>query len=90
VAISVDSVDKLKRFRAKIGATFPFLSDPDGRVARLYAGVSMGTANRVTVDIAADGTIVHVRQGFAAIIPDADIKACPTHEDHSPAPADSI
>jgi peroxiredoxin len=89
VAISLDDVDTLRRFRKSIGATFPFLSDPDGRVSRLYAGVSLGSANRVTVDIDTDGTIAHVRQGLGAIFPDADIKGCPLHEQRPAAAADS-
>jgi thioredoxin-dependent peroxiredoxin len=89
VAISLDDVATLRRFRESIGAPFPFLSDPDGRVSRLYAGVSGGTANRVTVDIDSDGTIAHVRQGLGAILPDTDIKACPLHEQRAPAPADA-
>jgi peroxiredoxin len=89
VAISLDDVATLRRFRASIGASFPFLSDPDGRVSRLYAGVSLGTANRVTVDINSDGTIAHVRQGLGAIFPDEDIKACPLHEERTSKPADS-
>jgi peroxiredoxin len=88
VAISLDDVATLRRFRESIGASFPFLSDPDGRVSRLYAGVSLGTANRVTVDIDGDGTIAHVRQGLDAIFPDKDIKACPLHEARPPEPAD--
>jgi peroxiredoxin Q/BCP len=90
VAISLDDVATLKRFRESLGAPFTFLSDPDGHVARLYAGVSLGTANRVTVDIDSDGTIAHVRQGLSAIFPDEDIKHCPLHEPRSPQPADSI
>ena len=89
MAISLDDVATLRRFRASIGAPFPFLSDPDGRVSRLYAGVSLGSANRVTVDINSDGTIAHVRQGLGAIFPEADIKACPIHEQRTSEPADS-
>jgi peroxiredoxin len=89
VAISLDDVATLKRFRESIGAPFPFLSDPDGRVSRLYAGVSMHTANRVTVDIDSDGTITHVRQGLGALFPDADIKGCPLHERRGSEPAGS-
>src|SRR5215471_15898410 len=73
VAISLDDTATLKRFRASLGAPFPFLSDPDGRVSR-------GTANRVTVDIGSDGTIAHVRQGLGALFPAEDIKGCPLHE----------
>jgi hypothetical protein len=46
VAISLDDVATLKRFRESIGAPFPFLSDPDGRVSRLYAGVSLRTGHQ--------------------------------------------
>jgi peroxiredoxin len=80
VAISTDDVATLKRFRESIGATFPFLSDADGSVSKMYAGVSMGTANRVTVAVDRDGTIAHVRNGLGAIFPDDDIKACPINE----------
>jgi peroxiredoxin Q/BCP len=90
VAVSLDDVATLKRFRESIGAPFPFLSDPDGRVSRLYAGVSLHTANRVTVDIDSDGTIAHVRQGLGALFPDEDIKGCPLHEQGAPDPANSI
>ena len=80
VAISLDDVATLKRFRESLGAPFPFLSDRDGRVSRQYAGVSMNTANRVTVDIDRDGTIAHVRQGLGALFPEADIKGCPSRD----------
>ena len=86
VAISTDDADTLRRFRASIGAPFPFLSDPGGRVAAQYAGVSMQTANRVTVDIDGDGTISHVTQGLGAIFPSSDIKACPLHHGAAPDP----
>lgn len=50
--------------------------------------MSLGSANRVTVDIDSDGTIAHVRQGLGALFPDSDIKACPLHETRAPSPAD--
>jgi peroxiredoxin len=85
VAISIDTLDSLRHFRHSLGATFPFLSDPDGRVSRLYAGVSpLGTVNRVTVDVDRDGIITHVTEGFRAVLPDQDIKACPAHENKAP------
>jgi peroxiredoxin len=83
VAISTDDLETLRRFRASLEAPFPFLSDPGGRVGALYAGISMHTINRVTVDIDTDGKIVHVTQGLGAILPAADIKACPLRG-HSP------
>lgn len=83
VAISLDDVNTLRRFRESLAAPFPFLSDPEGKVSRLYAGVSMGTADRVTVTIDSDGTITHVTAGLGAIFPSDDINACPAH--HGPA-----
>jgi thioredoxin-dependent peroxiredoxin len=76
-AISVDDRETLARFRASLGAAFPFLSDPDGEVARLYGGVSMGTANRITVTVGQDGLITKITSGLSAIFPGSDIEACP-------------
>ena len=77
----------MRRFRESLKAPFPFLSDGDGRVSSLYAGVSMGTANRATVSIDTDGKITHVTTGLGAIFPADDINACPSHQG---APAESI
>jgi peroxiredoxin Q/BCP len=76
VGISVDDVPTLARFKASLGAPYTFLSDPDGTVARQYAGVSMGTANRVTVTVGPDGTITRVTAGLPALFPGGDIAAC--------------
>jgi peroxiredoxin len=81
VAISVDDGPSLARFKTSLAAPFTFLSDPDGRVARLYGGVSAGTANRVTVTIGADGVITRVTSGLSALFPAADIAACPAAGD---------
>jgi peroxiredoxin len=86
VAISTDDVEILRRFRESLGARFPFLSDPDGKIAKAYAGVSLNTANRVTVSIDTDGAIAHVTQGLGALFPDEDIQACPVRPSQ---PADS-
>jgi thioredoxin-dependent peroxiredoxin len=76
-AISVDNRETLGRFRRSLGASFRFLSDPDGDVARLYGGVSLGTADRLTVTIGQDGIITRITSGLPAIFPAADIKDCP-------------
>jgi thioredoxin-dependent peroxiredoxin len=76
-AISVDDRETLGRFRASLGASFRFLSDPDGEVARLYGGVSGGTANRMTVTVGQDGRITKITSGLSAIFPGADIEDCP-------------
>ncbi len=77
LAISTDDVATLKRFKESLGAPFPFLSDPDGKVADLYGGSVGGHAKRTTFVIAQDGTIGHTEAGMAALIPDPAIAACP-------------
>ena len=76
VGISVDDVDTLARFKASLRAPYVFLSDPEGRVSAQYAGVSLGTANRVTVTVARDGTVTRVTTGLPALFPGGDIAAC--------------
>jgi thioredoxin-dependent peroxiredoxin len=76
VGISTDDVETLKKFKESVGAPFPFLSDPGGKVASQYGGLTMGYAKRVTYVIAQDGTIVHTESGSAAIVPDQAVDAC--------------
>ncbi len=76
-AISLDDRETLARFKASLGASFRFLSDPEGEVSRQYGGVSMGTANRVTVTIGQDGHITRLTSGLSAIFPGGDIRECP-------------
>lgn len=76
VGISMDDVATLARFKATLRAPYIFLSDPDGAVSQQYAGVSLGTANRVTVTVAPDGTITRVTAGLTALFPGGDIAAC--------------
>lgn len=76
VAISTDDPQTLARFKASLVAPFTFLSDPEGAVSRVYAGVSGGTANRATVTVARDGRITRITAGLPAIFPAADIASC--------------
>lgn len=76
-AISMDRPETLDRFRSTLRADFPFLSDVDGKVSRLYAGVVAGKSKRVTVTIDADGKIARLTTGARAIFPGGDIAACP-------------
>jgi peroxiredoxin len=76
VGISTDDRQTLARFKASLSAPYTFLSDPDGVVSRQYAGVSLGTANRVTVTVGTDGRIVRITAGLPAIFPAGDIAAC--------------
>ncbi len=76
VAISVDDPATLAKFKASLGAPFPFLSDPDGQVAARYAGLVNGTSRRATVTIARDGRVLRITSGVPAIFPSGDIAAC--------------
>lgn len=61
-AASTDTPEKNKRFAESLGADFPILSDPDGKVAGAY-GVRMsliGTASRWTFYIGKDGRILDI------------------------------
>lgn len=78
VAISVDDLATLKRFKESLGAPFTFLSDPGGKVASQYGGMmgDKGVANRATFVVNQDGTIGHTEEGMAALNPGA-VDACP-------------
>ncbi len=61
-AASTDSPDKNKKFADSLGADFPILSDPEGKVADAY-GVRMplvNVASRWTFYIGKDGRIVDI------------------------------
>ncbi|HEY0710912.1 MAG TPA: peroxiredoxin family protein [Polyangia bacterium] len=80
-AVSMDRPETLDRFRSSLRADFPFLSDPDGTVSRLYAGVTAGRSKRVTVTIDADGKVARLTTGARAIFPGGDIVACPRRKE---------
>jgi len=65
-------------FAAKIGATFPLLSDPEKATAKAYGVLNFTRlfANRVTFVIGKDGVIQHVDKGSDAIDPSASFGAC--------------
>jgi peroxiredoxin Q/BCP len=80
VGISTDSVETQRRFKEQHGLPYPLLSDPDGRVARQYAGVIpvVGLANRATFVVGQDGRIAEIISGSDAIDPAGAIASCPT------------
>ncbi len=61
-AASTDTAEQNKRFAESLGADFPILSDPDGKVAEAY-GVRMplvGAASRWTFYIGRDGRVLDI------------------------------
>jgi peroxiredoxin Q/BCP len=59
---SVDPPEKNKKFAESVGADYPILSDPDGKVARAYGvtGAVQKFASRWTFYIGKDGTILYI------------------------------
>jgi peroxiredoxin Q/BCP len=61
VGTSVDSVDRLQRFREKYGLRFPMVSDSDRAIGSAFGTLKrgvLGTHERDTVLIGGDGTIL--------------------------------
>ena len=78
LGISVDNPEANKAFAAKIGATFPILSDPEKTTTKAYDVLNFTRlfANRVTFVIDKDGVIQHIDKGSDAIDPTAACGAC--------------
>ena len=80
IGISTDDVATLKSFKEKLGAPFPLLSDPGGKVAKQYAGLMpvVGLANRANIVVGKDGLVKEVVTGSAAVDPSTAIASCPS------------
>ena len=78
MAISVDDVETLKRFKAERKAPFAFLSDEGKKVVPKWSGTMpvVGLANRANYVVGKDGKIVSIVEGSAAIDPTAAVDAC--------------
>ncbi len=82
LAVSADDVETQRKFKASLGATFPFVADPQATLISLY-GVKTPVvkfAMRTTFVIGKDRMIVSVTSGGDAIDPkaatDAATMAC--------------
>jgi peroxiredoxin Q/BCP len=76
--VSTDFIATLNHWAKELNATYPLLSDHDGKVAQEY-GVfmpAMRIANRATFVIDPDGKIVDIVEGSAAIDPTGAETAC--------------
>ena len=78
LGISVDKPEANKEFAAKIGATFPILSDPGKETTKAYGALNLTRlfANRVTFVIDKNGVIQHIDKGSDALDPAASLGAC--------------
>jgi len=77
--VSTDSVETQRKFKAEFKLPYSLLSDPDGKVAKQYAGTMpiVGVANRANFVIGQDGKITRIVEGGDAVDPNAAIAACP-------------
>jgi peroxiredoxin Q/BCP len=77
--VSTDSVETQKKFKTEFKLPYSLLSDPDGKVAKLYSGTMplVGVANRANFVVGQDGKITQIVEGGDAVDPNAAIAACP-------------
>lgn len=78
IAVSTDHSYASKAFAEKLGLNFPVLSDPLGRVAKLY-GVyddARKAARRTVFVVDKSGIVRHIEQGEAAIDTASVLNAC--------------
>jgi peroxiredoxin len=78
LAVSTDFMPTLVHWAKELNATYPLLSDHDGKVAELYGVLipNMRLANRATFVIDPEGKIVEIVEGSAAIDPTGAETAC--------------
>jgi peroxiredoxin len=77
IAVSSDSLETQKRFKAETGAQFSFVADPNGELIRQF-GVKMpvvGMAMRHTFVVGPGRKLMHTESGGNAIDPGNVIKA---------------
>jgi len=74
----VDKPEVNKAFAARIGATFPILSDPGREITKAYDVLNFTRlfANRVTFVIDKEGVVQHIDKGSDAIDPAESFGAC--------------
>ncbi len=82
LAISVDDVETLKRFKAELKLPYTLLSDEGGKVADQYGGKIpvLGVANRASFVVDQDGTVKEIATGSDALDPTKAIAACPARK----------
>jgi peroxiredoxin Q/BCP len=71
IAVSADSVETQKKFKARLGAPFPLVADPEAKLISLY-GVKTPVvtfALRTTFVINQKGRVTSVEKGGDAIDP---------------------
>lgn len=84
LAVSMDDLETLKRFKASLGAPMHFVSDKDGALVRAFDVKGLLGSKRTTFVIGAGRKVLAIQEGADAMEPAGAIRACSLHR---PAPA---
>ena len=89
IAISMDDRDTLAKFKKDLGAEFPFVPDPEGKLATLFGVREAGAthADRKSFVVGDGRKVLAIEAGMFAIDPDESVKACPMRAKQQKAPA---
>ncbi len=83
LAVSMDNVATLKRFKTELKASFHFVADPDGKLVKLFDAKMpvVPVASRVTYVIGSGRKVLAIQKGSDAIEPEGAVQACAMHRD---------
>jgi peroxiredoxin len=79
LAVAMDDAETMGKFKKELGAQFPFIADPEAKVAKLF-GMHKDNAKvsgRANIVIGEGRKVLAVESGAAAIMPDEAVAACP-------------
>jgi thioredoxin-dependent peroxiredoxin len=85
LGISMDDRETLSRFKKELNAPFPFIPDPEGKVAALFGVKGEKTADRKTFVVGEGRKVLAIQSGMMAIDPGESIAACPLRKQKGPA-----
>lgn len=79
LAVSTDDKETMAKFRAELGADYPFIPDPDAKLVKLFDTKTplLPLASRRTFVIGEGRKVLAVQSGSDAIEPGGAISSCP-------------
>ncbi len=83
LAISTDSAETLKKFKAELKAPFAFISDTDAKLAKAYdvKAPILTLAQRYTFVVGPGRKVLSVTSGGDAVDPAGALESCPKRAD---------
>lgn len=79
IAVSMDDVETLKRFKASLNAPMHFVSDKGGALVRAYDLKGFIGSKRTTFVLGPGRKVLAIQEGSEAIEPAGAIRACALH-----------